>query len=450
MKSISLVGLAILAIVGLAAGAVYLLFDVGGSTKSPTVVIVPPAKAEGTELYFPQTMIQWVPESAGEFEVQTPGTYDFWFKNKNSMPVTLAVNYKSCKCSDLFICLLSRDDTDRFPLRAAASGASVIATGSLGASSFLGLFRDADASIGWLGPKMRWQPISPDNPGLTIDPQCGGVFRVTFKGEKIGPARLAVNLWSQAKTEAPGPPSEYRLEVPVKYVPALRVSQPEITFGALDYGEEKTQEFVCWSSTRAGFSLQAKESSDDPCFRCTCTPLTENECVKAAGLLKARVLAGYNVKVSVQERVAEGGQLDLGSFARKLVLTSGADMEETSVEVQGRVPGGVTVGAEEDKGDIVLGEFAAKTGKTKTMRLRLPAPGADLQFDRVEPPTAEYIKVKSLTKVAGDGRDWDLCAEVLPGCPVGKLPRHSAIVLKIQGKNPRGLRIPVRGFAFQQ
>jgi len=449
MRIISRKRLAIAAFVGLAAGVAYVAFGTGGATRTPTVVIVPTARGAGIELSFPEAMVQWQPECAGDFEVLTAGSHDFWFKNNNAVPITLAVNYKSCKCSQLFVCLLSREDTEHFPLQAAASGAAVIGAAYQGVTGLLGLFRDTDRSTGWLGAKMHWQPISANDPALTIDPQCGGFFRVTFKGEKVNTERLAINLWSQPQTESPHPPSEYRLEIPVKFVPVLQVSQPEITMGELRSGEEKTKDFICWSSTRASFPLHAKESSNDPCFNYSCTPLTNDECIKAAGLLKARVLAGYHVKVSVRESTPSGGQLDWGPFSRKLILTSDADIEQTIVEVNGRVVGDVVVGVEADEGEIALGQFAAKSGTTKTIRLKSVQSGADLQFDRIEPPHLDYLKVKTLTKATADGRDWDLCVEAVPGGPPGKLPKLGAIIVKVQGKNPRNLRIPVRGLAFR-
>ena len=61
--------------------------------------------------------------------------------------------------------------------------------------------------------------------------------------------------------------------------------------------------------------------------------------------------------------------------------------------------------------------------------------------------------MKSLTKVpssSGGRPEWDLCVEAPPGCPPGKLPRNGAIILKILGKNPRNVRVPVKGLAYQQ
>src|SRR5262249_33009855 len=219
--------------------------------------------------------------------------------------------------------------------------------------------------------------------------------------------------------------------------------------------EEKTAEFICWSSTRAGFSLAAREDSGDPCVRCSCTLLTEEERGKQADeRIKTRVLAAYRVRVVVSERLSESQQMDLGPFSRRVTLTSDPGIEPIVVHVQGVVRGEVSVGNEEDKGKIALGTFPVKRGvPDKRVRLASEQAGLDLELDRVEPEGSRYLKVKSLKKIepAGDGRArWELAVEVPAGCPSGKLPDHCAVLLRIPGKTPRHIRIPVTGMAYQR
>jgi hypothetical protein len=460
MKFISQMGLAVAAIVVLVAGVTYMsLYSSGSRGANNTPVAAPLPRGEKTELYFPGRNVKTPLEYASDFEVLTTGTYDVWFQNKSSIPITLGVDSKSCKCSELFISVLSREDTEQFPPQAAASAVAEVGAASLGAPGLLAMFGDTDQSAGWLAAgaaapaaKLKWQPFEVNKTtGVSVAPQCGGLFRVSFKGEKASAARLSIGLWSEAETASPSPRADYKLEIPARFVPVLQVAQPEVKVEELNYGEQKTVEFLCWSSTRAKFSLKAKENSGDACFTCACTPLSDEECRQAAPKVASRVLAGYNVKVTVRERVPEGSQLDWGPFLRRIVLTSDPDIEPTDVELRGRVIGEIIIGIDEDKGAIVLGEFSAKNGKTKTIRLTPLQAGADLQFERVEPPTLDYIKLKSLTKIpAKIGRpEWDLSVEAKPGCPPGPLPRHSAIILKVAGTNPHNVRIPVRGLAYQ-
>jgi hypothetical protein len=451
MKRISQIGLVLVAVVGLVAGVTYMSFFSGGVTKSASVAPAP--KGEKIELDMPERerIVKWDPEYAGEFEIGPQGYHDFWFKNTNSVPLTVGVAYRSCKCSELFISVLSKEETDRFPREAAASVAAEIASASQGMPGFSAMFGDTDPATAWLGAKLPWQPIAVDEAnGVTVAPQCGGFFRVAFKGEKVSSARLSINLWSQADTGSPSPRADYRLEIPISFGPVLHVVLPaDVSMDELNFGEEKSKEFLCWSASRLQFSLKAREVSNDPCFSCTCTPLTPDECAKASPMVISRVLSGYNVKVTVHERLPDGHQLDWGPFLRKVALTSDPDIEETSVDLRGRVLGEIIVGVDEDKGAIVLGTFKSKQGKSKSIRMTPLQSAVNLQFDRIEPPTLDYIKVKSLTKVNGKGSDWDLCVEAVPGCPPGKLPRNSAVILKIAGPNPRNIRIPIRGLAYQ-
>src|SRR5207248_9566844 len=121
--------------------------------------------------------------------------------------------------------------------------------------------------------------------------------------------------------------------------------------------QEQTRELKCWSSTRPNFSLTAKERSGDPCFTCTCTPLSDEARKDLADLTKSRVLHGYNVRITVHERLNDNVQMELGPFGRRVILSSDPDIEPTSVLVAGVVRGEVTVETEDERGGIILGPF---------------------------------------------------------------------------------------------
>ncbi len=447
MKFLSQMVLAIVAIVVLVAGVTYMSYYSTGVEKTKPGAVTPVAKGEKVELYMPQRIIPQ--ESAGEFEVQSSGHYEFWFQNKSAVPVNLGVSYKSCKCSDLSVCVLSPEQTKSVPGQAGMSAAGEVSAGYLGVCGLLPLFHDIDKTSGWLGKQLNWQTITVDEQnGVAVGPESGGWFRIAFKGEKPSVARLSVNLWSQPNIDGPHLRTEYRLEIPVTFAPVLQLEPNELNMDELTVGEEKTRQFLCWSSTRSSFSLNVKESGNDPCFSCTTTPLSWEDCRNAEQKLRARVLAGYVVSVTARERLPNGAQLDWGPFIRRLTLSSDPDVEAATMEVRGRVLGEIIVGTDEDKGTVILGEFPTKHGKIKTIRLTTLQPATELQVERIEPPTMDYVKVKSLTK-AGP-LDWDLSVEAVPGCPAGKMPRNCAVIVKIVGKTSRNVRIPVRGLAFQQ
>jgi len=461
MKFLSQIVLAIVAVVVLVAGVTYLSqFNTTGGGPADTPNSARPPAAEVTELDIPMKIFQWVPDFAGQFEVETSGHCDFWFENKKSEPIILGLSSKSCKCSDISVCVLKPEETEPMRRLAGATAAAEIASACQGVPGFAAMYKDTDKITGWLGAHLDWQPLSvSESQGVRVEPQSGGWIRVAFKGEKSNNGRLAIGIWTLADSSVPSPRLSTRLEVPIAYMPVLRTTDAlntqvaSVSVGDLNYGEEGTVEFQCWSSSRASFSLKASESRNDPCFECTCTPMTYDECLKLSEKVKARVLSGYNVKVTVHEHVASGSQLDLGILSRGVTLTSDADIEAVSMNVRGSVAGDIIVGADEDKGRVVLGSFSAKQGQVTTIRLTGLRPGLELQIDRIEPATLDYVKVKSLTKVrtASTGTsDWNLCVEAVPGCPTGKLPTHSAIMLKMLGPNPRNIRIPLVGLAYQQ
>jgi hypothetical protein len=126
------------------------------------------------------------------------------------------------------------------------------------------------------------------------------------------------------------------------------------------------------------------------------------------------------------------------------------------VPIVGIVRGEVTVGADSDKGKINLTSFAASSGVSKTVPIIAEKPGVELSTDekdvKVEPDSLDYLQVK-LEKQRARNADpkgrWNLTVKVPRGGPVGPLPRHSAILLKMPGSQ-RNIRVPISGTAYQK
>jgi hypothetical protein len=432
MKSWKQIVLAIVAVVGLVAGITFVKqYQIGGVDESPQPTPQPRPRPSPVEvkLNFPEgTIWEWKPPSAGQFEQQTKGYQDFWFQNDNPVPVVLGLRSKSCKCSEVLVAVLPADEVKKHR--------NAIA--------------DAPRS------KLNLQPLEIDEvKGATVANGAGGIVRLAWEDKKEKTdedrhERLVVEVWVQAV--GGGPKTVHHLELPVTFVPALRLDQRFANLDDLNLKEEKTAEFRCWSSTNPQFSLTAKAQREDPCFSCTCTPLSEKERKDLETASKSRVLCGYAVRVTAHERVSESIEMELGPFSRRILLTSDPGIEPTSVVVVGVVRGDIAVSTDE-KGRIDLGPFPAKNGIIKSVRLLAYRPGLDLKLERVEPAGPNHLKVKFLNIVepplAGGRNRWELCVEVPPGSPSGRLPDHTAVLLTIPGSTPRHIRIPVTGYATQ-
>lgn len=435
MKPVSQIVLAIAAVVALVAGITFVKQYQVGDGSAAQVTATNPAKTAGAsaevKLNFPVTKWEWNPPADGQFEQRSKGSRDFWFQNDNAVPVELGLKSKSCKCSEASVCILPPDEAKRYrALAASKEGASAI--------------------------KLNPQPLEIDEvKGVKVRPGEGGVVRLSWEDKKEPSEQdraelLVVEVWVQAA--GGGPKTVNRLELPVTYVPALRITPLVQHVGDLNLGDERTAEFKCWSSTRPNFFLTARERSGDPCFTCSCTALTDAARKDLETATNSHVRHGYLVRVGVHERISDAVQMELGPFGRRIDLKSDPGIEAASVLVTGVVRGDVTVGTEDDKGRIMLGFFPAKNGITKTVKLTSHRPGLDVRVERVE-PEGNPLKVKSLSKVElplpGGRIRWELTIEVPRGSLSGALPDHSAVRLAIPGNPPRYIRIPVVGDATQ-
>jgi hypothetical protein len=466
MKFLSQMGLAVVAIVVVVFLVTWVSQQVDTTGDTPTAATTsgntptaqPATQQLPAELAFPVSIMQWDPPTAGEIEVRTSGHHDFWFENRNSVPVNFGLTSASCKCSTISACVLTPEEAKRYQayvLSAGTFAAAQVHAGFL--SAWTQIMLDRRVSPAHLGAKPHWLRLSDAGEKVTAAPHTSGMVRVSWDGEKkIKPAaeRLKVTLWAQGdEGSAPSPRTAPVLELPLTIVPALRVLPNEAEVGDLALGEQKTVEFICWSATRASFPLQTRNALADPCITSTVTPLSVDELRHFEEGMPVRALAGYRVRVTVHERLADSVQMDLGPFHRRIMLSSDPDIEEVAVPVSGRVRGDIIVGAEEDKGKIALGSVRSRHGMVKSVRLTTLIPGLELKADRIEPDTLDYLKVKSLKRLAASsgeqGTRWELTVEVPPGAPPGDLPDHSAIYLTAGGNPPRHIRIPVTGMIYQ-
>jgi hypothetical protein len=444
--------LVIVVVVGLVAGITFIAqYQPSRVSRGPE----PPPPPPGTEvdLFFPRLSPEWDPPATSEFELRSPGWCDFWFKNKTGKTVLVSDVTKSCKCQSVQICHFTGDQQPRYLRWAAGSATSEIGIMTSGLTGLLPQMEfDRGAGADLRGAKVAWHDFQSGTDQVKIPPEASGIVRALWDGKrsKLGPERLTVTFYTQAQEESPTPRNQVQLEVPLVFVPPLRSIPATAEVGDIGLSEEKTAEFLVWSSTRAGFHLTANEKNNAPCFSCSVRPLNDEE---RSGLVEKSkgepVRCGYAVQVRVRERQSDEQQMDLGPFTRRIILHPDGDIGEDSVAVSGTVRGEVIVGSEEERGRVDFRSFRVRTGASMSILVRGQVPGLNLRQEdlRVEPESLNYLKVR--LEPAGKDR-WKLQVEVPRDGPPGKLPEHSAVMLKIPTSPPRYIRVPIAGIAYQQ
>ena len=465
--------LALVAIVGLVAGVTYLSHYRVTAPPTPTSTPVVSGRQNArppNQLNFPITVWAWETGTAGEFEMQTKASETFWFDNPSPVDFDLGVNSVSCKCSGLSFCIFDAEEKKRYQRWVNCSAAAELAAGFAGPLSQISQINADQTAASKLNKvNLNWDEAKPkEDKSRRVPAGGGGLVKIgwTAKSGKVGEERIVAALWSQPKVETPTPRQDTYLEITVRLVPVVRVlplpisegltGVQEANIGDIYPHDEKFKDFVCWSSVRAGFALKAEESTKDPCFHCTCTPLSSEDCKALSAMTQAagyaiRALAGYRIRVTVRERLNDQMQMDLGPFSRKIKLTSDPDVDESNIRVTGVVRGDVTVGSESDNGRIVLGTIRSSTGYNKVVKISSPLSGLSLDLERVDPPDS-FVKMKSLKPArqsSSGGSHWELAVEVPRGVSTGVIPEHTAVILRIPGNPPRRIRIPVTGIVYQ-
>jgi hypothetical protein len=386
------------------------------------------------------------------------GHQDFWFENAHDQDVELGLDQTSCKCAGVEVTLLTEKEVDKLGNWLPVAAATQWAHGPGGAWSQLGpAFSSIEGTRDIFEDGSRWhhmmrEAVSPEP--FKVPAKGAGLLRVEWEGRKPGPERITATVWTQPTSKSAAR-VYIRLEIPLVFVTPLMVtpSQGEVELAS---GDRQTVSFWCWSATRAGFQLSAREESSHPCFSCTCVPLVGPELERALKAIKSSnnptpsILSGYRVAVTVAERLDSGVQLDLGHFNHKIVLISpdlefypGTGTHEYSVTVKGRVQGEVTVGGPTDHDQVNLGIYAKTRGTTKEIPVETLKPGVKLkQIDRIPPYLAVQLKEERATL---EGFRYRMTVTVPKN--QAYLPEDSAIILETIDTPPRKVRIPVVGIA---
>jgi len=391
----------------------------------------------------------------------TRGHQDLWFENTHEEDVELGLDQTSCKCAGVDVTLITEKESDRIrnwlPLAAAtqvAAGMDLPLMALAPALLCLNVTRDI------FSDSARWQRLKrEDAQPLRVAPRAQGLLRLEWEGRKMGPERISATVWTQlfGKTSSR---IYTTMEMPLTFVAPLMVtpSQAKMELGP---GDRQTASFWCWSATRAGFHLSAREESSHPCFSCACLPLVGQELELAQRSIKGEhgtstkgeegpppILFGYHVVVTVAERLDTGLQLDLGQFDRKIILTC-PDVEfqpgfhEYTVSLQGQVQGEVRVGVPGDRDKVNLGIYAKTRGTTKEVPVETLKPGLKLKLiDQI--PSFLGVQLKQ-TRSSLEGTHYKMTVTIPRN--QSYLPEDSAIILETIDNPPRKVRIPVTGIA---
>jgi len=124
------------------------------------------------------------------------------------------------------------------------------------------------------------KPLDKDDAkGVIVPAQGGGWVRLAWKGEKLGPERLSVEMWMASQDSG----SVQRLELPLFLVEPVRVEPRLAQVGFLGQGRIKSEvEILCWSCTRRHFRLTPEVPEDDrlspAAGRCRSARMSARDC----------------------------------------------------------------------------------------------------------------------------------------------------------------------------
>lgn len=479
MKSFTRIGLPILVVVAAVFGITFVRVyspDDQGQSGGPkpkaaksavkdvlTFPIVTVAPGSGKADAGRESLALWDPE----IEVGAPGHFEFWALNKHPESVTARVFDVNCQCAGVEMTTVDHDAFRDYAAVSALAGSPLCpAPGPLAAF--------AHAAF---GQRLHWMPLlaSTERHDQTIpgaDPSLGSqlaIFRLGWTGKpEQGPKYVKAYLMAGI---GDAQPAGYTLEVTTMVVPAFDPLRregttgwspvPDLSLGELRENGEAKREIYLLSSTRRQLVLRFSVDHPDPCLTWTEPVPASAEEVNALsefvvknGGTNRRPKSLYKFEVSLRERTeAESAgktqfhQLDLGLLDRRLNIEAiGAGSH--ALPVKARVLGEVNFLSGAPDGRLDLGDsFPADEDRTKDVILVADRPGLGLTLSTAE-TTPNYLKARldAIEKI--DGRNkWRLRVTVPKG-HVGALPANSAVILTTSGPNPRKLRIPVRGAAY--
>lgn len=408
------------------------------------------------------SMVQWIPPSAGEFEVGRGNFLDFYYRNNHKtagMRVTL--DNKNCKCQEVRLLALDENGLKKYERWFACAMAAQLGAAYQGAIPFACQMAEGDLAMPKLyGLDLNWQLLDAHDPeGKRVPPNGGGFIRLRFQGtkDKLGSTRLVADIGSTSEDVHSRFKKVQNIELPVGYVRPLRMKSGLVQVETMHFGDERQVDLIVYCSTRAGFDLLVRADPPDPFITWKISDLSDAELASEAAQFDHRVLSAKRVEVHIRERLNDKQRMDVGPYSRKLILAPADDpTDEIAVTLTGTLQGEFLVGSPEDRGRIDLKLFPGRTGTTKKVPIVAQEPGLALKTDAIKvfpeelqslvQARLEQVKPPSASQV---GR-WTLHLDLGAGYPSGPLPENSAVYLQIADTSPpRQVRIPIKGQAYQ-
>jgi hypothetical protein len=402
-------------------------------------------------------------------EVGVPGHFEFWCQSRHPEPVIVRISEVNCQCAGVEVAPVRDEDFREYAVVSALAGSP------LGAASG----PTAAIAHAILDRRLNWLPLLKDHEKTdqTIapaDPAAGtrmAIVRLGWEAKnEPGPKTVSATLVSRIGESAG---TVTKLEAQTVIVPAFDlvrrdgpaawVAAPDLPVGELRENGEVRRTVYLLSATRKTQIYSMSIDRPDPCISWTeAMPATPEEVQSLLNTIPKegaarRPKSVYKIEVTVHERVeaeVDGKkqlrQMDLGLIERRLTVAA-VNGGSIPVALRGRVIGDVSFLSGTVDGRIDLGNsFPADQDWTKDVALLAERTGLDLTLDTTA-TTPSYLKVKLDALAPIDGRNhWRLRVTVPKGSVYSAIPEGSAIVLNTTGPNPRRLRIPIRGIAYDR
>jgi hypothetical protein len=427
------------------------------SAPNPAVL----AKPEGARFLH---LKHWDPQ----LEVGSSAAYAFWAENKHDQPVRLRAFGVGCQCTGLSAAVVPPDVYREYVQASALAGSPLCPAPSPVA---------ALAQAALLG-KLEFTPLLKDGHGESIsippaDPKTGPqqvIVQMLWTGkDPVGPK---TNINATLFAGLPGlPETKAELFADAVVVQSFELARrdgpewtplAEVKVGELKRNAVARQSFYCFTTSRPTLVLSAGVEPPDPCITVSAPiPATPEEvqAFEAFTGTKASVprvvKAMYRFDVTVRERLEtetdgkrETRYLDLGPLERRLVVKA-VEAGTSTVALRGLTVGEVSVLQGMSDGRIDLGNsFSAAQDRTVDVILAGEKPDADLTLVTAETSTKTLRVDLTPLGTVGGKKQWRLRVTVPKGTLFSAVPDGTAVVLTTGGQNPRKLRIPVRGAAY--
>jgi hypothetical protein len=361
MKKLILIALAALALAGAVVGFILHHSNDQDAGKSAAQDDSPPLEIEAAQ----ETLTT---------EQGFEGQREFTFKNLRENPVTVGIVLKDCQCSRIQICLTPEEWKQLEPQEQRKRA---------------------------VDPALHWETLEQDSQGFSVPPGAAGLLRLGWKGKDAGDHRFGARLWIDDRDKR----LNQHVQVPVHVIPPVVIRSesnrrwPQADVGRMSNGEERTAKFVCYSVTRAKFTLTPAPPLPEPCISYEPPkPLSDAELKTLSEQTGKTVLSGCRVDVKVHERVKDS-QLDLGPFRRHVVWnTDVAPGHQVSGIVSGNVLGEVKL-AQTNKTFVDLGNISPDKPTPITLTLESTDPQIELALD--EKHTLDLLSVELVDGKAG-------------------------------------------------